>query len=65
MNVERLKQIRIENDKTIKEVACALNMTVSAYAHYEQGIREPSIDTLKKICLYFSVSADYIIGLED
>ena len=40
-------------------------MTISAYAHYEQGIREPSIDILKKICVYFGVSADYLIGLED
>ncbi|MBD5100898.1 MAG: helix-turn-helix transcriptional regulator [Clostridiales bacterium] len=64
MNV-RLKQIRLDSGKTIKEVAAALGMTTSAYAHYEQGRREPSIDILKKICIYFSVSADYVIGLED
>ncbi|MDE6758688.1 MAG: helix-turn-helix domain-containing protein [Clostridia bacterium] len=62
---KRLKQLRLESGKTIKEVANALGMTTSAYAHYEQGRREPSIDILKKICIYFSVSADYLIGLED
>lgn len=62
---ERLKQIRDETGKTIKEVSSDLGMTISAYAHYEQGIREPSIDILKKICVYFGVSADYLIGLED
>ena len=62
---ERLKQIRLDSGKTIKEVAAALGMTISAYAHYEQGRREPSIDILKKICIYFSVSSDFIIGLED
>ncbi|MDE5616878.1 MAG: helix-turn-helix domain-containing protein [Clostridia bacterium] len=62
---ERLKLVRIEAGKTIREVSHALGMTISAYAHYEQGIREPSIDILKKICVYFSVSADYLIGLED
>ena len=62
---ERLKQIRLDSGKTIKEVAGALGMTISAYAHYEQGRREPSIDILKKICVYFGVSSDYIIGLED
>lgn len=48
---ERLKQIRHETGKTIKEVSSNLGMTISAYAHYEQGIREPSIDILKKICV--------------
>ena len=62
---ERLKQIRLDSGKTLREVAGALGMTTSAYAHYEQGRREPSIDILKKICVYFGVSSDYVIGLED
>lgn len=62
---KRLKQIRLDAGKTIKEVSQALGRTISAYAHYEQGIREPSIDALKKICVYFGVSAYYLIGLED
>lgn len=61
----RLRQLRLDSGKTIKDVASALGMTTSAYAHYEQGRREPSIDILKKICIYFSVSADFVIGLED
>lgn len=62
---ERLKQIRIEKGLTIKAVAEMLGITFSAYAHYEQGIREPSISVLKKICDIFDVSADYLIGRTD
>ena len=62
---ERLKQIRLEKGLTIKDVAKALDMTFSAYAHYEQGIREPSIAILRKLCILFDVSSDYLIGLSD
>lgn len=62
---ERLKQVRIERGMTIKMVSSTLGITISAYAHYEQGIREPSIDILKKICDLFDVSADYLIGRSD
>jgi DNA-binding helix-turn-helix protein len=62
---ERLKQIRLERGLPIREVAAALDMTVSAYAHYEQGRREPSIEILKRICKYFDVSADYLLGLTE
>lgn len=65
MDIERLKQLRLERGITIKEVAASLEMTVSAYAHYEQGRREPSIDILKRICRFFDVSADYLIGLSE
>ncbi len=62
---ERLKQIRIERGIPIREVATALDMTVSAYAHYEQGRREPSIEILIRICKFFDVSADYLLGLTE
>lgn len=62
---ERLREIRLASGKTAKEVATALGMTLGAYAHYEQGVREPSIDTLRKLCDYFDVSADFLIGRSD
>ena len=46
-------------------VANAIGVTLSAYSNYEQGLREPSYDTLKNICKYYDVSADYLLGLED
>nr|DAR85296.1 MAG TPA: helix-turn-helix domain protein [Caudoviricetes sp.] len=61
----RLKEVRLSKGVLIKDVAQELGITVSAYAHYEQGIRQPSIEILKQICIYFDVSADYLIGLSD
>lgn len=65
MMKERLKQLREEKGVTQKDVAKAIGVTTSAYANYEQGIREPSIDILKNLCKYYNVSADYLIGIEN
>lgn len=62
---ERLKQLRISNDLTLKDVASKIGMSLMAYAHYEHGDREPSLETLKKLCDLFDVSADYLIGRSD
>lgn len=61
----RLKEIRIEKGLTQKEVAAALEISVSCYGGYEQGYREPDLKTLIKICRMFEISSDYILGLED
>lgn len=62
---ERLKQLRIAKGLTLKQVADYLGLTVKGYNFYELDQREPSISTLKKLCLFFDVSADYLIGLSD
>lgn len=62
---KRLKQLRKEKGLTQKEVAFALGIALTTYANYEQGTREPSIETIIKICKYFDVSSDYLIGLTE
>ncbi|MDE6558017.1 MAG: helix-turn-helix domain-containing protein [Clostridia bacterium] len=60
----KLKELRIEKGLTQKEVSLMLGSTRNAFTNYEMGIREPSLDTLKKICQIFGVSADYLLGLK-
>lgn len=62
---DKLKQLRKDKGKTLKEIAEEIGISVSAYSNYEQGIRQPSYEILKKICIYYEVSADYLLGLED
>lgn len=62
---EKLKELRKEKNKTLKEVAKEVGVSLSAYSNYEQGIREPSYEILKRICVYYDVSADYLLGFED
>lgn len=61
----RLKQLRVEKGETLKIVAEALELSLPCYAHYEQGIREPSLATIVKMCDYFNVPADYLLGRID
>ena len=62
---ERIKEQRIEKGYTLKYVAEQLNLTIRSICRYESGEREPSIDMLKKLCDFYDVSADYLIGLSD
>ncbi len=62
---EKLKALRLSMGVSQKVVSSALGLTRNAFTNYENGIREPSLETLKKICVYFDVSADYLLGLLD
>ena len=61
----RLKEIRLEYKLSQKQTAEKLKISVSCYAGYEQGYRQPDLKMLTKICVLFDVSADYLLGLED
>ena len=62
---QRLKELRSEKGVSQKVVADFLGITDKGYCFYELGQREPSISTLIKLCNYFDVSADYLIGRSD
>ena len=61
----RLKELRSDKKLTQEQVAKHLNISTRAYSHYELGDRDPSIELLKQFCIYFDVTADYLIGLSD
>lgn len=62
---ERIKNLRIDHDKTQREIADVLGTEQSYYAKYENGHRPLPIERLKELCLYYHVSADYILGLPE
>lgn len=62
---EKIKDLRNERNLTLKAVALAVGLTRNAIANYEANTREPSLDVLKKLCDFFDVSADYLIGRTD
>lgn len=61
----RLKELREENKYTQAEVAEKLNMSLSGYRKLEYGEREPTAETIKKISILYSVTSDYLLGLND
>ena len=59
---QRIRDLREDADKTQKDIAELLKTTQGYYSKYELGIRELPIHHLITLCLYYNVSADYILG---
>ena len=62
---DRWRNIRKDLDLTQAELGKLLNKSQQGYNHIEAGRAELKIDDLVKICKFYNLSADYIIGLTD
>ena len=60
--VKIIRDLREDNDKIQQEVADILGTSQTMYARYERGANELPIRHLIKLCDYYNVSADYILG---
>lgn len=58
----RIYELRVDSDKTQKEIANILKITYQQYQLYESGKREIPVHLLIVLCEYYNVSADYILG---
>ena len=61
----RLKECRLMNKMTQKEVALKLGVAQPVYQRFEKGIYECSYEQLNMLCDLFDVSADYLLGREN
>jgi transcriptional regulator with XRE-family HTH domain len=62
---EKLKALRNLHYMTQQEVAEKIGVTRSAYSNYEQGLRTPDLEVVKKICLLYEISADFLLGIDE
>jgi transcriptional regulator with XRE-family HTH domain len=62
---ERLRALREDSDLTQTELGKLLNKSQQGYNHIESGRAELKIDDLIKLCKFYNLSADYLIGLSD
>lgn len=60
---QRIRDIREDRDLTQAELGKLLNKSQQGYNHIEAGRAELKIDDLVKLCKFYNLSADYIIGL--
>lgn len=65
MYFKRLEDLRIDADKTQKEIAQILSCEREVYRRYEKGIYEIPVWALIKLSEFYNVSTDYILGLTD
>ena len=61
---EKLQQLRKSRGMTQEELAAALYVSRTAVSKWESGRGYPSIDSLKQISAYFSVTIDDLLSGE-
>ncbi len=62
---ERLKELREERRLLQSQVAKGLGCTVSTYANWEQGRREPSICDIFNLLQFFEIDANELFDVLD
>ena len=66
MNIgQRIKQLRLERNITQPELAKAINVSNGLISFWENSVNEPKASLILKLAIYFNVSSDYLLGLED
>ena len=62
---KRLRDLRVDKDLKLDDIARILKITRQQYQLYESGKRKLPIDLLTELCKFYNVSADYILGLSE
>lgn len=60
---DRLRELREDNDLKQKDIAKILGINQQVYSRYELGIRSLPIELLIKLCKFYNVSSDWVLGL--
>ncbi len=62
---ERIRNAREDKEEKQETVAKYLGITKQQYSLYETGKRQFKVEHIIKLCVYFNLSADFILGLPD
>ena len=62
---ERLRAVREDRDYTQAQIGEVIDKSQQGYNHIETGRAELKIEDLIKLCRFYDLSADYMIGLSD
>lgn len=65
MTTDRIKALREARGWTQAELARKMNMTRNGINSWEQGLSMPSPPSLVDLARLFSVSTDYLLGVEN
>ncbi|MBE6910489.1 MAG: helix-turn-helix transcriptional regulator [Ruminococcaceae bacterium] len=57
-----LALLRQEKGISQRQAAKDLGISQALMSHYENGVREPGLAFVRKVCDYYHVSADYLLG---
>lgn len=56
-----LKELRLSRGLSQADLAAQIHIAPNSVARYENGLREPDLDTIKTIALFFGVDFNYLL----
>lgn len=62
---ERMRNLRQDSDLSQKEIAEILHIAQTTYSQYELGKRAMPIEHIIKLCRFYGVTADYMLGMSN
>ncbi len=60
----RLRVLRAEAGVTQAETAKNLGISQQKYSNLEKGLSKPDMEMISKICDYYGITSDYLLGRE-
>lgn len=60
-----LRELRKAQHKTQREVAEAIGITTQSYQAYESGKTLPTLENFLRLCIYFDVTPDILLGIKE
>ena len=63
LKFERIRNLRIDNNYTQRQIAEYLNIKQNTYSQYEIGVLNYPVDVLIRLALFYNVSLDYMLEL--
>lgn len=63
--MNNIKQARMNANMSQKEVALSLGVSGPTVSEWESGKKKPSTANLKALAQLFSVSSDYLLGMDE
>ena len=57
-----LSELRRTAGLSQRKAAADLNISQTLLSHYENGAREPGLNFVCRVCDYYNVTADYLLG---
>ena len=62
LKFENIRNLRLDNGYTQKQIAQMLGISQNTYSQYEIGVLNYPIDVLIKLADLYQVSVDYLLG---
>lgn len=65
MEYRRIKELRLDSDKSQREIAEYLNIAQRTYSGYENGTRNVPVQIVVALAQYYQTTTDYILNLSE